>query len=213
MKLILVAIVCAGMAWPISLSQQEAPVHPTEPWTTLRRVPEMEAFTGLIFRLAGRTYSVPVVIDPAAKGYCGYATARGDTEHIGLDIACTGPLKIGGTYNWKAAAVLSHEVAHIQFRHVHQSSNSSAQETSADEFAGEMMFRLGAPLEDALALPLQFDREGTDIHPGRSIRVESFARGWMRAQGGGRRAPRGPIVASNVKWWADLMSMPLPWAR
>jgi hypothetical protein len=196
--------------FPLSTGATVVRAVQAESWTTLPRDAEMEAFVETIFRLAGKPMRVPVVLDPAAEKYCAYASYRGSQAFIAIGRACVGYLRQDGALRWSAAGTLSHEVGHIVRGHIYNYGSHHWEETEADEFAGEMLQRLGATLEQALVRPSTFRPDRTDSHPERSVRMESYARGWMRAKAGQRQID-GSTVPTG--WWEALMQRRLPWVR
>lgn len=84
---------------------------------------------------------------------------------------------------WAAIALLAHEIGHHLNGHtLGKSSNRLQLETEADEFAGFILARLGASLEEAqLVMNYIAKSEKSKTHPARKDRIAAIASGWNRA--------------------------------
>ena len=102
------------------------------------------------------------------------------------------------TNNWSSLAILAHEVGHHINGHsvdillyaadvveTKSLENKRKQELEADEFAGFVMARLGASLNNALAFTEVFkEKDDTyDTHPSKSKRVNAVRKGFNKAGG------------------------------
>ncbi|HET6995808.1 MAG TPA: hypothetical protein VFI06_12540 [Chitinophagaceae bacterium] len=84
---------------------------------------------------------------------------------------------------WAAMALLAHEVGHHLNGHTLKKGGSRpALELEADEFAGFILHRLGASLEESQEVMKYIARpEITDTHPARASRMLAIQGGWNRA--------------------------------
>jgi hypothetical protein len=84
---------------------------------------------------------------------------------------------------WAAMALLAHEVGHHLNGHTLRKGGSRpALELEADEFAGFILHRLGASLEESQEVMKYIARpEITDTHPARASRMLAIQSGWNRA--------------------------------
>jgi tetratricopeptide (TPR) repeat protein len=102
------------------------------------------------------------------------------------------------TNNWSSLAIFAHEVGHHINGHAldltmyaggvveaKSLANKRKQELEADEFAGFVMARLGASLDNALAFTRVFkEKDDTyDTHPSKSKRVNAVRKGFKKAGG------------------------------
>ena len=100
------------------------------------------------------------------------------------------------TNNWSSLAILAHEVGHHINGHAlditmylggvveaESLANQRKQELEADEFAGFILARLGADLNDALAFTeILLEKDDTyDTHPTKSKRVNAVRKGFNKA--------------------------------
>jgi hypothetical protein len=97
---------------------------------------------------------------------------------------------------WVLTFILAHEIGHHLNGHtVHKGKHSPEIELEADEFAGFVLSKMGASLEEAkIALSYISRPQTSKTHPGRSIRLLSIEDGWKRAssrEASGVRAEAG----------------------
>lgn len=156
---------------------------------------EKQAFVADALAKMGLHNEVAVVIDPTTTG-CAYATTVDGAQFIGVDPKCLGPLRTGTSYDWFVVGVLGHEIGHLLNRH--DRSSNPPEEIRADEFAGWIMARLGATLDEARVFARRMDETGGHTHPPRYARVTAVELGWTRAQAftlpGHTQAPSIPVV-------------------
>lgn len=83
---------------------------------------------------------------------------------------------------WARIAALAHEIAHHLLGHTLNAGATSRHviELEADYFAGSVLRRLGASLEETKAVGMLFQEEATPFFPARSDRIAAFARGWAQ---------------------------------
>jgi hypothetical protein len=84
---------------------------------------------------------------------------------------------------WAAMALLAHEVGHHLNGHTIRKGGSTPQlELEADEFAGFVLRKSGASLEEAQEVMKYIARtETSKTHPGRASRMAAIENGWNRA--------------------------------
>jgi len=87
--------------------------------------------------------------------------------------------------NWAAMALLAHEVGHHINGHTRRRGGSKPElELEADEFAGFILQKLGASLEQAQQV-MHFIAKTTasSTHPARNSRLLAIEKGWNKATG------------------------------
>lgn len=85
--------------------------------------------------------------------------------------------------DWSMVAVLAHEVGHHIMGHTLIPGGSRPPtELEADKFSGFALYRMGADLEESLAVFNLFPDAGSDTHPGRGARVAAVTNGWIEAR-------------------------------
>lgn len=83
---------------------------------------------------------------------------------------------------WADMVVLAHEIGHHLQGHTLRSIRSNPQiELEADEFAGFVLFNMGASIEDLQMAYSGMSDYGSATHPGRLARIEAITRGWSKA--------------------------------
>lgn len=84
---------------------------------------------------------------------------------------------------WSLTALLAHEVGHHLNGHTIRKGGSSPNvELEADEFAGFVLYKLGATLEDAQKVMNYIaGMEASETHPGRMARKQAIQKGWDKA--------------------------------
>ena len=84
---------------------------------------------------------------------------------------------------WAAMVLLAHEVGHHLNGHTIGKSGSTPElELEADEFAGFVMYKLGATLLQAQEVMQYIAKpEGSATHPGRNDRLQAIQKGWNKA--------------------------------
>lgn len=86
---------------------------------------------------------------------------------------------------WAVLTLLAHEVGHHQKGHTtRRKSDRLAAELEADEFAGFILYKLGATLEQTQEV-MKFiaKKEDSETHPGRASRIMALKTGWEKASG------------------------------
>jgi hypothetical protein len=88
---------------------------------------------------------------------------------------------------WTLYAIISHEVGHYVHAHDRRSVGSNHKiELVADEYAGEILAKMGAPLLEVLAAYRSDkigDHRGDDTHPPMNERLEAVEKGWRNFRG------------------------------
>jgi hypothetical protein len=114
------------------------------------------------------------------------ATAEGASRYILYSTHFLENFKKEANTQWAAYSVLAHEIGHHLSNHNLAETNTQKrkiQELQADKFAGGVLYRLGATLEQAQAGIKTFSLEGeTTTHPSKTARLESVAQGWVQAK-------------------------------
>jgi len=84
---------------------------------------------------------------------------------------------------WAAMALLAHEVGHHLNGHtIKKSGSTPALELEADEFAGFVLHKLGASLEQAQEVMKYIaSTEASKTHPARTSRMLAIQNGWSKA--------------------------------
>jgi Zn-dependent peptidase ImmA (M78 family) len=84
---------------------------------------------------------------------------------------------------WAAMFLLAHEVGHHLNGHtIMKGGSSPALELEADQFAGFIMYKLGATLEQAQEVMKYIARtDASATHPGRASRMLAIQTGWNKA--------------------------------
>jgi hypothetical protein len=91
--------------------------------------------------------------------------------------------------NWGEIGIIAHEVGHHLAGHTTgiQASSSSElkqNELEADYFAGFILAKMGADIEDAILAVSKFSTNlGNSTHPGRSDRIAAVTKGWQKSKG------------------------------
>jgi hypothetical protein len=84
---------------------------------------------------------------------------------------------------WATLALLAHEMGHHLNGHTMQKGGSAPHlELEADEFAGFVLYKLGATLEQAQLVMYYIAKKNVSspTHPSREDRMEAISRGWHR---------------------------------
>ncbi len=104
---------------------------------------------------------------------------------------------------WAAYCVLAHEIGHHLNNHDLNETDlrkRKGYEVQADRFAGGVLYRLGATLDEAQAGIQTFSLEsGSETHPPKSARLEAVAAGWKQAQEIGRGQQQEEKVVPSGK--------------
>ncbi len=114
------------------------------------------------------------------------ATTEGKQRYILYSTTFLENFKKEAKTQWAAYCVLAHEIGHHLSNHDLEEKTPSVRkrfELEADRFAGGIMFRLGATLEEAQAGVNTFSLENeSQTHPPKRARLEALAVGWKQAQ-------------------------------
>lgn len=86
---------------------------------------------------------------------------------------------------WALMTLLAHEIGHHLNGHTkHKGGSTPELELQADEFAGYVMYKLGATLLQSQNVMFYIARtEQSKTHPGRSSRLLAIEKGWNNAAG------------------------------
>lgn len=120
------------------------------------------------------------------------ATVIGKQRYILYSTAFLENFKKEADTKWAAYCVLAHEIGHHLSNHDLAETNPKVRkgyELEADKFAGGVMFRLGATLEQAQAGINTFSSTtDSQTHPPKRARLEAVAVGWKQAEELGSKA-------------------------
>lgn len=89
------------------------------------------------------------------------------------------------TYFWQSVFILAHEVGHHLYEHTLASDTALRfqQELQADEFAGFILYRMGAPIEVSTWIMRTTNLQtpsGDKTHPPRQTRNAAIEKGWQK---------------------------------
>jgi len=114
------------------------------------------------------------------------ATVIGKQRYILYSTAFLENFKKEADTKWAAFCVLAHEIGHHLSNHDLEETNPRVRkgyELEADKFAGGVLFRLGATLEQAQAGINTFSSNtDSQTHPPKRARLEAVAVGWKQAE-------------------------------
>ena len=114
------------------------------------------------------------------------ATSEGKKRYILYSTAFLENFKRDAKTKWAAYCVLAHEIGHHLSNHDLEDTTPSVRrrfELEADRFAGGVLFKLGATLDNAQAGIHTFSNEkASNTHPSKNARLEAIAVGWKQAQ-------------------------------
>jgi hypothetical protein len=84
---------------------------------------------------------------------------------------------------WGTYALLAHEIGHHQNGHtLHRSGSTPDLELEADEYAGFVLYKLGATLEQAQEVMYYISNtRSSKTHPARKDRMSAIRHGWERS--------------------------------
>lgn len=85
--------------------------------------------------------------------------------------------------NWAVIALIAHEMGHHIIGHTKKKGGSKPHlELEADEYAGAVLYKLGATLEQSQNVMFFIAKAGSSrTHPGRDARLIAIEKGWRRA--------------------------------
>ncbi|MBL7774910.1 MAG: SUMF1/EgtB/PvdO family nonheme iron enzyme [Saprospiraceae bacterium] len=114
------------------------------------------------------------------------ATLDGGQRYIIYNTSYIERIKTSAGSDWAAFFVFAHEIGHHLNHHrfdIDDPARRKEQELEADLFAGGMLYRLGARLDEAQAgVTAACNELGSSTHPPRRARIEAVANGWKRAK-------------------------------
>jgi tetratricopeptide (TPR) repeat protein len=114
------------------------------------------------------------------------ATTIGKQRYILYSTAFLENFKKEANTKWAAYSVLAHEIGHHLSNHDLEETNPKVRkqyELEADRYAGGIMYRLGATLEEAQAGINTFSLDNdSQTHPPKRARLEALAVGWKQAE-------------------------------
>ena len=114
------------------------------------------------------------------------ATTEGKQRYILYSTAFLENFKHEANSQWAAYCVLAHEIGHHLSNHDLEETTPSVRkrfELEADKFAGGVLFKLGASLEEAQSGIKTFATDNVSTtHPPKRARLEAVAIGWKQAE-------------------------------
>jgi tetratricopeptide (TPR) repeat protein len=131
------------------------------------------------------------------------ATTIGKQRFILYSTAFLENFKKEARTKWAAYSVLAHEIGHHLSNHDLEETSPAVRkryELEADKFAGGILFRLGASLDEAQAGINTFSLEkDSKTHPPRRARLEALAVGWKQAEdlAGAAASSEGTVAADS----------------
>ncbi len=101
--------------------------------------------------------------------------------------------------NWPSIFILAHEIGHHLNGHTfNPSGNRQLLELDADEFAGFVLFKLGATLNETKLAINTLPEAGNSTHPSRSARLQASTVGWTKAKEEGEKA--GKVIKQRIEY-------------
>lgn len=129
------------------------------------------------------------------------ATFDSGRRYIIYNTAYIERIKSSTGTDWAAYYVFSHEIGHHLNGHTFDLPDEDSRkenELKADIFAGGMLYRLGAPLEEAQrGVETVCKEHETATHPPRRARKEAVANGWRRAKEKSPVQPKPVVLPSS----------------
>ncbi|MFT5217770.1 MAG: hypothetical protein ACI83H_002911 [Glaciecola sp.] len=108
-------------------------------------------------------------------------------------------LKEKSKTDWSATFVLAHEIGHHLNGHLITVGESRPDiELEADQFAGFVLFKLGAKLNETLAAVQQLNINGTRTHPPRVAREQAVIVGWTKGKNQNSENQKSSTNGSNM---------------
>ena len=135
-----------------------------------------EAVTGYT-QLRSNIYTIPVIEDINVE------ICPGDVNYIAYNADWLKALDRDANNQWAIYAIIAHEIGHYVLAHDRTAVGSDpAIELQADEYAGEVLAKMGACLSDAQAAfnSRIMQRQRGDSHPPNDQRLAAVERGWSK---------------------------------
>ena len=137
--------------------------------------------------LRSNIYTIPVIEDINVE------ICPGDVNYIAYNADWLKALDREANNQWAIYAIIAHEIGHYVLAHDRTAVGSDPTiELQADEYAGEVLAKMGACLSDAQAAfnSRIMQRQRGDSHPPISERLAAVERGWSKF---GKCATRGNL--------------------
>lgn len=111
------------------------------------------------------------------------ATVKHKKRYILYNPAFIASLNNISKNKWAVIALLAHEVGHHLNGHTMRKGGSKPKlELEADEYAGFILYKLGASLQQSQGVIYFIAKEkGSRTHPGRNARLAAIEKGWNKA--------------------------------
>lgn len=173
------------------LSNAREPVSqgPENPYAemdrTFERMPELEAMVAGMLRTVSVKGEIRVYLDRYNPWHCAHADA--ELRAITITQRCSEPLRRGDKPNWFVIGTLGHEVGHILSGHgvvghdLRDPEGLEKAQAEADEFAGWVLRRHGATLEEAKEALRVEQHDFAERIPATSESMAAIERGWRNA--------------------------------
>lgn len=131
---------------------------------------------------AGVSNNFRLVAGDFSKKTIAFATVYDNQRYIVYDIK-ENFLSPKNTLYWRSLGVLAHELGHHLAGHtfVHNQS-SHDRELEADKYAGFILAKLGADLDQAIRWTDILNKQGSSTHPPRAKRTLAARKGWLQAR-------------------------------
>jgi hypothetical protein len=85
--------------------------------------------------------------------------------------------------DWSAVSILAHEIGHHLNQHtLGLGGDRSEQELAADKFSGDILFKMGATLDQARAAMESRPETKSPYYPPKAVRLVAIGNGWINAQ-------------------------------
>ncbi|TXF97054.1 hypothetical protein [Massilia arenae] len=112
-----------------------------------------------------------------------YATLQKDKRYIIYDETFMKSASQYGNTNWSNVGIIAHEIGHHLCGHTLDNIGSRPpRELEADAFSGFVIGNLGGSLDEGRQFLLSLSSSGSETHPPRSERIDSFTAGWKKAK-------------------------------
>jgi Zn-dependent peptidase ImmA (M78 family) len=111
------------------------------------------------------------------------ATIKHRKKYILYNSSFISSLNNAADDKWSVIALVAHEIGHHIIGHTKRRGGSKpALELEADEFAGSILYKLGATLEQSQnVMHFISKKDASTTHPGRDARLIAIENGWKKA--------------------------------
>jgi Zn-dependent peptidase ImmA (M78 family) len=111
------------------------------------------------------------------------ATIKHRKKYILYNSSFISSLNTAAKDKWSVIALIAHEIGHHMLLHTKKRGGSKPSlELEADEFAGSILYKLGATLEQSQnVMHFIAKTDASRTHPGRDARLIAIEKGWRKA--------------------------------